>query len=85
VVPLDDAIDEEVAFLKVDVEGAEMEVLRGCERLLSERLIEQMYFEHNEVRARQLGYDDQGPVAYLRQFGYQVEQLGDDYLAHRSA
>jgi len=35
-VPLDDMINEKIDFIKIDVEGMEMEVLKGAKRLINE-------------------------------------------------
>lgn len=40
---------EQIDFLKIDTEGHELAVLRGCQRLLKERRIRVIQFEFNEM------------------------------------
>lgn len=47
--------------IKVDVEGAEMQVLRGAERLFDEDRVKAVYFD---------GFGDSGVVDFLRQRGF---------------
>lgn len=62
---LDDLIDEPISLIKVDVEGMELVVLRGAERLI-ERHRPLMFLEaHTEELRGAL-------AAYLDRFGYQA-------------
>lgn len=56
--------DRVVAGMKVDVEGFEIEVLRGCERALSEQRLKLIQLEWNSTSQAGLGMDRQ-PVADL--------------------
>lgn len=47
-VPLDELIAGSVSLLKVDVEGHELAVLKGCQRLLSRREIRDIVFEEHK-------------------------------------
>ena len=59
-----------VAGMKVDVEGFEIEVLRGCERALSEHRMRLIQLEWNSTSMRAVG-TDRGPVAdLLAKHGY---------------
>lgn len=40
---------DHVAFLKIDVEGTEIDVLRGCETYLRERRVDMVLFEHAPI------------------------------------
>ena len=58
--------------IKIDVEGYELEVLRGCEKSLSERRIELIQLEWNATSFTAVG-TDRGPVArLLRAYGYKL-------------
>jgi len=46
---LDDLIDTGASMLKLDVEGFEASVLRGAQRLLSERRLRHIVFEDHDV------------------------------------
>jgi FkbM family methyltransferase len=50
IVKLDDFVTEQqIDLLKIDVEGFELEVLKGAERLIQEKKIKIIQFEFNEV------------------------------------
>jgi FkbM family methyltransferase len=60
---------QDVALLKVDVEGHELQVLQGCDNLLKERRVRDIVFE--EFRSYPT------PVTtLLEQFGYSAYQIG---------
>ena len=67
--------DETIAVLKIDVEGAELWVVRGCEALLRERRIRHIFFEHNATRTKELDIADDGVVTYLESMGYRCRPL----------
>jgi len=63
-----------IDFLKVDVEGAELDVLRGCGRLLSHARIDYLQFEYGGT------YRDSGArlhdvFVYLQAFGYRIFRM----------
>ena len=66
---------QDIAALKIDVEGAEALVLRGADRLLRDRLIHHIFFEQNDVRERKLGPAGESPRAYLARLGYRTTRL----------
>lgn len=65
----------EIAVMKIDVEGSEDMVLRGCEALLRGRHIGRVYFEQNEPRMRELGLRAGASIELLRDFGYDAAPL----------
>jgi FkbM family methyltransferase len=73
IVTIDSLIgDRQVAGMKVDVEGFEFEVLRGCERALSERRIQLIQLEWNTASLAAAG-TDRSPVAnHLAAYGYSL-------------
>jgi FkbM family methyltransferase len=59
-----------VAGMKVDVEGFEIEVLRGCERMLSEHRLKLIQLEWNQTSLHTVGMD-RSPIAdLLARHGY---------------
>ena len=81
VVRLDEAVDGPIRLLKVDAEGADAWVLRGAERLLRDRAIAEVHFEHLKSRARVLGIPDDAGRAFLESVGYRVEAAGPESAA----
>lgn len=68
---------ERIDYLKIDVEGAELEVLRGAGRMLSQGRIEAGQFEYGGC------YEDSGATLssvkyYLNQMGYDVWEVGPE-------
>jgi FkbM family methyltransferase len=78
VVTVDSVInDRTVAGMKVDVEGFEIDVLRGCERALSEGRIRLIQLEWNSTSLSATGCD-RGPAAeLLAKFGYRLYRPDD--------
>ena len=71
IVTIDSIImDRTVAGMKVDVEGFEIEVLRGCERALSEHRIKLIQLEWNTTSRAAVGTDRQPVADLLAQHGY---------------
>jgi len=79
VVRLDEVVrsDRPIALLKVDVEGADAWVLMGCERLLTNRAIQEVWYEQNKPRMRALGIPVDAAQDYLRAVGYSPSPYGD--------
>lgn len=67
--------------LKVDVEGAEMKVLQGCSRLLSEPDCRTVYCElHADEVGKSIGEYDDTPAdvcSFLKNRGFSIETLQD--------
>lgn len=59
-----------INYLKVDVEGYELQVMLGAKNLLSKRLIEAGHFETG--MESEGGYTREDIVNYLESFGYKV-------------
>lgn len=73
VVRLDDYLEESgtesPAFIKMDVEGAEMNVLRGAERLLSSQRPPMWVLEMNRESAGHFGHAPEDLLTHLQRFG----------------
>jgi FkbM family methyltransferase len=65
-----------VDFIKMDIEGAELEAFRGATRLLSSPDAPVMVFEHHAVVAKRFGVGKEDVQAFLGQFGYRLTRLG---------
>jgi FkbM family methyltransferase len=78
VVTIDSLIgDRRVAGMKVDVEGFEIDVLRGCERALSEHRIELIQLEWNGTSLEAVGGDRQPVADLLAGHGYSLFRPDD--------
>ncbi len=78
-----------IDFLKIDTEGYELNVLKGCRNLLSEKKIRFIQFEYGGC-FKDLGIKLNDVIEYLKEFGYGVykyqydkftliENFEDDY------
>ncbi len=71
---LDDALEElnipAVSFVKMDIEGAEIEALKGCARIMTSRQTAFAIASYHQVHGRPTS----GPLeAFFREQGYQTE------------
>lgn len=72
-VTIDDIVGERaVAGLKIDVEGAEMSVLRGAERALTEHRIRLIQLEWNTYSSERFGIPRAAIAEYLTSLGYEM-------------
>lgn len=72
VVPLRNIVTENVTLLKVDVEGAEMLVLKGFD--FEAHQPEMIFLEFEDKRTREyFGYDHHDLVNYLKPYGYKAK------------
>jgi FkbM family methyltransferase len=82
VISLDDYLaknkNRPVDFVKLDVEGAELEVLKGAQRLLTERPRPVILAEVYDVRTEPWGYRAKDIVQHLGQLGYEWFEIGVD-------
>lgn len=69
---------ERIDVLKIDVEGADALVIRGCEKLLAARRIGHLFFEEHASRMKALGIVPGEARKFLEQHGYTVRPLGRD-------
>jgi FkbM family methyltransferase len=78
VVRLDEALTEtdEIAMLKIDIEGADTWAILGAERLLRERRIKNIWWEQNTQRMRQLEIPAAKSVEFLKGLGYEPTPNG---------
>lgn len=61
-----------VDLLKIDIEGADTWALMGCEELLRERRIGEVWFEENQSRMGALGIGRAEALEFLASVGYEA-------------
>ncbi len=69
--------DEQVALLKIDIEGAEAWALKGCDRLLKQHAVRELWFEQNKPRSRALGIPERAALDYLSTLNYVPRPMSD--------
>jgi len=72
VVRLDDALAnvEQIALLKIDIEGADTWALTGAEKLFREKRIKHVWWEQHKPRMRELGIPEGQAADLMRDAGY---------------
>ncbi len=78
-IPLDSRDVDHIDLLKIDVEGAEWDVIQGAETLLKEnkvKFIQIEYSEHYKVP----GYKFQEVIDFVGQFGYQLYEYNGAFF-----
>jgi len=71
---------DRVHFVKLDVEGGELDVLHGSHHLLSNLPRPVMLLEVSDVRTAPWGYAAREVVSYLADLGYTFFEIGDSLL-----
>jgi len=77
-VRLDDVIEGAIDLVKIDVEGSELEVLQGMQRILDENPRLCLIVEWNPGRLRAANVEPGSLPEYLAERGMRVFQIGDD-------
>lgn len=72
ILPIDEFADERVSFLKLDVEGAEVEALRGGQRLLARRR-PRIYIEVHPTMLPQFGTTPEELFSLIARHRYRIE------------
>lgn len=62
-----------IDFLKIDVEGFELEVLRGAKQLLKQKKIKLIAFELSKVPLQSLGKKEEDILEFLKEHHYQIK------------
>ena len=78
-VPVDSLVESPVHIVKVDVEGAELEVLRGMKRILTENPDVQACIEWDWDNWRHAGHDPIELPTFLRQCGFRRFTVLDEF------
>jgi FkbM family methyltransferase len=75
---------QQVEVLKIDTEGADTWVLYGAERMLQEKKINHIFFEHNLPRMQALNISPDEAPEFLKKLGYKVQEIAPNefYATH---
>lgn len=68
---------QHVDYLKVDVEGAELDALKGCSELLQKGAIGYVQFEVSRAMIQGMGRDSSEMFKFLGDFGYKCHPISD--------
>lgn len=68
---------EEIAFLKIDVEGYETSVFHGARQMLSQQQAQVIYYEVCPELTRKAGFSPELPTQILQQNGYGIYKLDE--------
>ena len=66
---------ENIAVLKIDVEGADTLVLDGARNLLESGKVQHIFYEINRPRMQLLGIDENRAASLLKSCGYRLEYI----------
>lgn len=72
-----DSAIQDIAFLKIDVEGYETLVFRGARRVLEQRRAAIIYYEVSPKVTLDAGFDPALPTQMLMGYGYQIYKLDE--------
>ncbi|MBD1395331.1 FkbM family methyltransferase [Mucilaginibacter glaciei] len=74
---------ETIDVLKIDTEGADTWVLFGAKKLLQQKRIHHIFYEHNTHRMGLLNIGPNEAADFLKSVGYTVEKyFGNDFYAY---
>lgn len=71
-----------INLIKMDIEGAELNALRGCERLLTAAEPPVIVFEFHRIAAERMGWHLKDAQKYLEDYGYTLRILKDEQDRH---
>jgi len=71
--------DKPISLLKVDIEGADAWALMGSEQLFSAKIVQEICYEQNKPRMRQLGIPLNEAQEFLKTMGYSAFPHGSTY------
>ena len=74
-----------IDFLKIDVEGAELKVLRGASSLLKDKKIKIIVFEHSPILLLKQGLKKTAVIEMLINYGYNIYRLNHERLDIKEA
>jgi len=72
---------DQIDFMKIDVEGAELAVIEGAQRMIAEHRIRKLQFEYNNT-FKDAGITLRQIYEHLTSQGYALYRVSPDYLIH---
>ncbi len=82
---LDDLLGpgRDVDVVKIDVEGAELDVLRGMKRILADNEKAVVILEYGPSHLKRVGIEIQSWFAAIREYGFDIWEIDDESLSLR--
>lgn len=80
VIRVDEIVPEntKVRLLKVDIEGADTWALMGCEKLLRDKRVDEIWFEQNKPRMSKLSIGLEEATDFLSDLGYATKAMSNN-------
>lgn len=69
--PLDEIIEDDISFMKIDTEGNELRVLEGAQNILKSESIMVIMCEMNE-KSKTFGINEKSLIDYVKSFGFEL-------------
>lgn len=76
-IPLDEVIEHRVDIVKIDVEGAEIDVLKGMKRILQSNPEIQLFIEWNPLALEMAGHRAESLPEFLLALGFELSVIDD--------
>jgi FkbM family methyltransferase len=67
--------NQDVAVLKIDIEGADTWAILGAESLICQKRVKTIFFEQNRPRMQALGISESAAIQFLEAHGYKLRAL----------
>jgi FkbM family methyltransferase len=81
-VRLDDIIKDKVDFVKIDIEGSEIETLKGMKNILQSNPELRLLVEWNPQALQKVGYSVEALPEFLMKLGFSVFVINDEEQSH---
>jgi FkbM family methyltransferase len=77
---LTDIFPQHIKLIKIDIEGFELEALKGAKNLLQAQRIQYLLVEIHHYTLQTMGQSEEELILWVKSFGYDVEQIAYNLL-----